>query len=45
MEVLLTFNYFRRSIDKKTTIYENWVENKYVIKDMTAKDIRGTYDS
>ena len=31
--------------DKKTTIYENWVEgNKYVIKDMTAKDIRGSYD-
>ncbi|MDG2431956.1 amidohydrolase family protein, partial [Flavobacterium sp.] len=31
--------------DKKTTIYENWVEGtKYVIKDMTAKDIRGSYD-
>ena len=31
--------------DKKTTIYENWVEgNKYVIKDMAAKDIRGSYN-
>ena len=31
--------------DKKTTIYENWVEgSKYVIKDKTAKDIRGSYD-
>ena len=31
--------------DKKTTIYENWVGgSKYVIKDITAKDIRGSYD-
>ncbi|WP_413998637.1 amidohydrolase family protein [Flavobacterium sp. W1B] len=31
--------------DKKTTIYENWVEgSKYVIKDIAAKDIRGSYD-
>ena len=31
--------------DEKTTIYENWVQgNKYVINDITIKDIRGDYD-
>ena len=31
--------------DKKTVIYENWVQgNRFVVNDMTAKDIRGSYD-
>ena len=31
--------------DEKTVIYENWVQgSKYVIKDKTLKDIRGSYD-
>jgi imidazolonepropionase-like amidohydrolase len=31
--------------DEKTILYENWVQgSKFVVNDMTAKDIRGTYD-
>ncbi|WGK94264.1 MULTISPECIES: amidohydrolase family protein [Flavobacterium] len=31
--------------DKKTVIYENWVQgNRFVVNDMTIKDIRGNYD-
>ena len=31
--------------DEKTTLYENWVQgNKYVVNDITSKDVRGTYD-
>ncbi|MCL6462714.1 MAG: amidohydrolase family protein [Flavobacterium micromati] len=31
--------------DEKTTLYENWVQgNKFVVNDITAKDIRGNYD-
>ncbi len=31
--------------DKKTILYENWVQGtKYVVNDITAKDIRGNYD-
>lgn len=31
--------------DEKTILFENWVQgSKYVIKDINAKDIRGTYD-
>ena len=31
--------------DEKTTLYENWVQgNKFVVNDMSAKDIRGNYD-
>jgi imidazolonepropionase-like amidohydrolase len=31
--------------DEKTTLYENWVQgNKFVVNDITAKDIRGSYD-
>jgi imidazolonepropionase-like amidohydrolase len=31
--------------DEKTVVYENWVQgSKYVIKDKTLKDIRGSYD-
>ncbi|MCK8143006.1 amidohydrolase family protein [Flavobacterium sp. I-SCBP12n] len=31
--------------DEKTTLYENWVQgNKFVVNDMTTKDIRGNYD-
>lgn len=31
--------------EEKTIIYENWVQgNKYVINDLTAKDIRGNYN-
>lgn len=31
--------------DEKTILFENWVQgNKYVVNDMTAKDIRGEYD-
>ena len=31
--------------DKKTVLYENWVQgNRFVVNDMTAKDIRGNYD-
>ena len=31
--------------DKKTTLYENWVQGKKtVIEDMTVKDIRGNYE-
>ncbi len=31
--------------DKKTVIYENWVQgNRFVVNDMTTKDIRGNYD-
>jgi imidazolonepropionase-like amidohydrolase len=31
--------------DEKTTIYENWVQgDKYVVNDMSIKDIRGNYD-
>ncbi|MBB1195063.1 amidohydrolase [Flavobacterium sp. SOK18b] len=31
--------------DEKTILYENWVQgNKFVINDLTIKDIRGNYD-
>ena len=31
--------------DEKTTLYENWVQgNKFVVNDITTKDIRGNYD-
>jgi imidazolonepropionase-like amidohydrolase len=31
--------------DEKTILYENWVQgSKYVVNDMTIKDIRGNYD-
>ena len=31
--------------DEKTILFENWVQgNKFVVNDLTAKDIRGTYD-
>jgi imidazolonepropionase-like amidohydrolase len=31
--------------DKKTVIYENWVQgSRFVVNDMTTKDIRGNYD-
>lgn len=31
--------------DEKTILYENWVQGtKYVVNDITAKDIRGNYD-
>ena len=31
--------------DEKTILYENWVQgNKFVINDLTTKDIRGNYD-
>ena len=31
--------------DKKTVLYENWVQgNRFVVADMTTKDIRGNYD-
>ena len=31
--------------DEKTILYENWVQgNKFVINDLTVKDIRGNYD-
>jgi imidazolonepropionase-like amidohydrolase len=31
--------------DKKTVLHENWVQgNRYVVNDMTTKDIRGNYD-
>ncbi|UQD56726.1 amidohydrolase family protein [Flavobacterium sp. K5-23] len=31
--------------DEKTTFYENWVQgSKYVINDISTKDIRGNYD-
>jgi len=31
--------------DEKTVLYENWVQgNKFVINDISAKDIRGNYD-
>jgi imidazolonepropionase-like amidohydrolase len=31
--------------DKGTTLYENWVQgHKYVVTDMTQKDIRGSYN-
>jgi imidazolonepropionase-like amidohydrolase len=31
--------------DEKTTLFENWVQgNKFVVNDMTSKDIRGNYD-
>ncbi|NNC69858.1 MAG: amidohydrolase family protein [Flavobacteriaceae bacterium] len=31
--------------DKKTTLYENWVQGqKNIVNDMTLKDIRGEYD-
>ncbi|MFB9079422.1 amidohydrolase family protein [Flavobacterium procerum] len=31
--------------DEKTVLYENWVlGNKFVVNDMTTKDIRGNYD-
>ncbi len=31
--------------DEKTTLYENWVQgNKFVVNDMSIKDIRGSYD-
>jgi imidazolonepropionase-like amidohydrolase len=31
--------------DEKTILFENWVQgNKFVVNDMTAKDIRGNYD-
>jgi imidazolonepropionase-like amidohydrolase len=31
--------------DEKTILYENWVQgNKFIINDITAKDIRGNYD-
>lgn len=31
--------------DEKTILYENWVQgNKYVVNDITIKDIRGNYD-
>ena len=31
--------------DEKTIVYENWVQgSKFVVNDMTTKDIRGNYD-
>jgi imidazolonepropionase-like amidohydrolase len=31
--------------DEKTILFENWVQgNKYVVNDINAKDIRGSYD-
>jgi imidazolonepropionase-like amidohydrolase len=31
--------------DEKTVLYENWVQgSKFVVNDLTAKDIRGNYD-
>lgn len=31
--------------EEKTVLYENWVQgNKYVVNDISAKDIRGNYD-
>ncbi|WP_291101161.1 amidohydrolase family protein [Flavobacterium sp. UBA5153] len=31
--------------DEKTILFENWVQgNKFVVNDMTAKDVRGNYD-
>ncbi len=31
--------------DKKTVLHENWVQgSRYVVNDMTTKDIRGNYD-
>ena len=31
--------------DENTVIYENWVQgSKYVVNDMTVKDVRGTYE-
>lgn len=31
--------------EEKTVLYENWVQgSKFVVNDMTTKDIRGTYD-
>lgn len=39
--IITSGNYF----DKKTVLYENWVQgNRFVVADMTTKDIRGNYD-